>query len=173
MAGLLVGQHGQMGITTRRVRPDDAELLKRVRLAALKDTPSAFASTYEAESGNSDRRWVELATERSAGTDHATFFAVDDKEVIGLVGGHRVGTNAVELVSMWTSPAARGRGVGAALVDVVVGWAENDTIELWVMRGNAAAQRLYERCGFAETGDFQPLPSDPCKDETRMRRPSQ
>jgi hypothetical protein len=30
--------------------------------------------------------------------------------------------------------------------------------------------RLYEATGFRLTGDYQPLPSDPCKDELRMRR---
>jgi hypothetical protein len=27
---------------------------------------------------------------------------------------------------------------------------------------------LYQRAGFALTGDYQPLPSDPCRDELRM-----
>jgi hypothetical protein len=29
--------------------------------------------------------------------------------------------------------------------------------------------RLYEAAGFRLTGGHQPLPSDPCKDELRMR----
>ena len=158
-----------MTISMRRVRPDDSDLLKRVRLAALLDTPSAFASTYTAESQATDERWAVLADERSAGSDHATFFAMDGDDVVGLVGGHRVDAGTVHLVSMWTDPAARGRGVGALLVNVVVGWAAGAAVELWVTRGNDAAHRLYERCGFVETGDFQMLPSDPCKDEIRMR----
>ena len=39
---------------------------------------------------------------------------------------------------------------------------------LWVTRGNAPAQLLYESMGFRETGEYQPLPSDPCADEIRM-----
>ena len=160
----------RMAITTRRIRPDDGPRLKRVRLAALLDTPSAFGSTYEAESRNTDGRWAELADERAEGAEHATFFALDGDEPVGLVGGHRLDEHTVELVSMWTDPSARGVGVGARLVDTVVAWADGGTVELWVTRGNDAALRLYQRCGFVETGDFQPLPSDPCKDETRMRR---
>jgi ribosomal protein S18 acetylase RimI-like enzyme len=38
------------------------------------------------------------------------------------------------------------------------------------MRGNDAAQQLYESMGFIVTGDHKPLPSDPCKDEVRMSR---
>lgn len=159
-----------MAISTRRIRPDDGPRLKRVRLAALLDTPSAFGSTHAAESHNTDERWAELAAERSEGTDHATFFAHDGDEAVGLVGGHRLDDRTVELVSMWTDPAARGAGVGVHLVEAVAAWADGRTVELWVTRGNDAALRLYERCGFVETGDFQALPSDPCKDEIRMRR---
>ena len=45
-----------------------------------------------------------------------------------------------------------------------------DAVELWVTRGNDRAVRLYESAGFRATGDHQPLPSDPCRDELRMRR---
>jgi hypothetical protein len=37
-----------------------------------------------------------------------------------------------------------------------------------VTRGNAPAHGLYQSMGFRETGGYQPLPSDPCKDEVRM-----
>jgi RimJ/RimL family protein N-acetyltransferase len=161
---------GRMAISTRRIRPGDGALLKRVRLSALLDTPSAFGSTHAAEAPQGDERWAEFAAQRSEGPDHATFFAIDGDTAVGLVGGHRIDENAVELVSMWTGPAARRLGVGAMLVDAVVGWADGRTVELWVTRGNDAALRLYERCGFEQTGDFQALPSDPCKDELRMRR---
>jgi ribosomal protein S18 acetylase RimI-like enzyme len=63
--------------------------------------------------------------------------------------------------------------VNADLVDAVLGWARQSgasTVELWVTRGNDAAVRLYEAHGFLPTGHHQPLPSDPCKDELRMRR---
>jgi ribosomal protein S18 acetylase RimI-like enzyme len=46
-----------------------------------------------------------------------------------------------------------------------------ETVELWVTRGNDAAVHLYEAAGFSLTGDHQPLSSDPCKDELRMRLP--
>lgn len=168
-----LGQHGGVTVSTRRIRADEGSLLRRVRLAALGDEPTAFGSTHAAEATNSADRWTELARERSQGPEHATFFAVDGCDVVGLVGGHRLDDSTIELVSMWTDPAARGRGIGAALVGAVVAWADGAAIELWVTRGNDAAGRLYERCGFVTTGDFQSLPSDPCKDEIRMRREAQ
>ncbi|GJM38376.1 MAG: N-acetyltransferase [Acidimicrobiales bacterium] len=160
-----------MPITVRRIQPDDVDLLRRVRLAALRDTPDAFAKTHAEESVYPDEFWDGRARSNASGPEHTTFFAFDGGDCVGLVGGHQaLDGDHVDLVSMWTDPAARGRGVGAALVAAVLEWADGRTVELWVTHGNDGAKRLYERCGFVETGAHQALPSDPCKDEIRMRR---
>lgn len=159
-----------MAVTVRRIRPDDGPLLKRVRLAALLDTPSAFARTHAEESAYADDEWTRRATEWSAGHEGLTAFAELDGEVVGLVGGHRPASGATELVSMWVDPRARGNGVGQALIDAVVEWAGGKAVELWVTHGNDPAIALYERAGFVRTDDVQPLPSDPCRNEIRMRR---
>ncbi|MEM9466978.1 MAG: GNAT family N-acetyltransferase [Actinomycetota bacterium] len=155
-----------MVIRVRRIRPDEGSLLKRIRLAALADTPSAFAKTFEEESTYPDAAWAERAAGWSDGAEGATFFAEVDGEVRGLVGGHR--PDDAELVSMWVEPAARGTGVAEALVGAVVNWADGP-VELWVTHGNDRAIAFYRRMGFVETDEFQPLPSDPCKNEVRMR----
>ena len=80
----------------------------------------------------------------------------------------------VELVSMYVRPRARGRGVGEALVATVIDWASNRNaacVHLWVTETNAPARALYERCGFALTGERQPVPSNPGLDEVAMTRP--
>lgn len=164
-----------MNAVIRRVRPDDAALLKSVRLAALADAPSAFASTFAAEVTLPDEHWDVRASVGAAGTASATFFAVSGALVIGIVAAYRPDDAgpSVELVSMWVSPAQRRAGIAAALVATVVDWARETgatTVELWVTRGNDAAVGLYERQGFHRTGEHEPLPSDPCKDELRMRR---
>jgi RimJ/RimL family protein N-acetyltransferase len=156
-------------IVTRRIRPYEGAMLGATRLAALVDTPSAFARTHEEEVQYGADEWDRRADGWSQGAIGATFFAEDEGGVVGLVGCHRRSANAVELVSMWVAPTARGLGGGRALVDAVLDWAGDDPVELWVTRGNEPAQRLYERCGFVTTGEVQPLPSDPCKDEVRMQ----
>jgi GNAT superfamily N-acetyltransferase len=73
-------------------------------------------------------------------------------------------SRAVELVSLWVRPPARGRGVGHALVEAVVDWAWAKNIprvHLWVTETNSTARLLYERRGFWPTAESQPLPSDP------------
>jgi ribosomal protein S18 acetylase RimI-like enzyme len=146
-----------------------------VRLTALADSPSAFGSSFAAEADQPDEYWEARAVQGAAGERSATFFAVVAGSVVGLVAGYRpdAAGHSVELVSMWVSPAHRRARLAAELVDAVVGWAGETgatTVDLWVTRGNDAAVRLYETQGFRMTGDHQPLPSDPCKDELRMRR---
>lgn len=155
-----------MAVTVRRIRPTDGALLRRVRLAALADTPSAFAKTHAEESTYADEEWSSRASAWADGDEGVTFFAEVDGEVRGLVGGHR--PNGAELVSMWVEPGARGSGVAEALVAAVVDWADGP-LELWVTHGNDRAISFYRRMGFEETADVKPLPSDPCKNEVRMR----
>jgi RimJ/RimL family protein N-acetyltransferase len=165
-----------MEAVVRQVRPDEGPLLKSVRLSALADSPSAFGSSYDAEAYQPDDHWTKRATLGAAGNRSVTFFAVVDESVVGLVSAHRPHPAELssELVSMWVSPAHRRVGVAAELVTAVVDWALQAgmvTVELWVTHGNDAARHLYENAGFRLTGDHKPLPSDPCKDELRMRLP--
>jgi ribosomal protein S18 acetylase RimI-like enzyme len=163
-------------VSVRRIEPGDAALLRTVRLAALKDAPSAFGSTHAAEAVRSDHEWTERALAGSKGSARATFFASEPGAVVGLVGGYRDGPSdgRVELVSMWVAPTHRRSGVGRALVDAVIAWVQEtggSEVGLWVTRGNSAAEHLYQSMDFTPTGERQPLPSDPSKEETRMVRP--
>jgi GNAT superfamily N-acetyltransferase len=156
-------------ITVRRVGPDDWELVRDLRLRALRDTPAAFESRYEDEQHRPEagwREWLERPTGISA-------VASLDGQAAGLVGGFIEEAGHVELVSMWVVPTVRGHGVGRALVEEVVRWArEQDVneVRLWVTRGNDVAERLYSRHGFVRTGEVQPLPpKHPCAEEIGMR----
>jgi len=44
-------------------------------------------------------------------------------------------------------------------------------MHLWVAETNSPARLLYDRCGFALTGERQPLPSNPAVTEVAMARP--
>jgi RimJ/RimL family protein N-acetyltransferase len=158
----------------RRITAGDVATYREVRLRALREDPSAFGSTYEAERAEPESWWIDRISASATGTRRAFFLAFEDDECIGLAGGIEGDLGADrQLVGMWVAPTHRGTGVARDLVYAVVGWAEQvgaPRVGLWVTRGNDRAQRLYERCGFAVTGDVQPLPSDPCKDEVRMER---
>jgi len=157
------------------VRLDEGTSLKAIRLAALREAPSAFGSTYRSEAALDDGHWERRASIGSAGDAGATYLAVVDDCVVGLAAGFRSDASVgdVDLVSMWVDPSVRRMGIARRLVDAVVCWAAATgaaSVNLWVTRGNDAAAALYEAAGFVETGDHQPLPSDPCRDEVRMTR---
>ncbi len=135
----------------------------------MKDAPYAFGSTYEAELNRTEERW------RSALTDRARFVAESGGEVVGTVGaGAADVTGTAALTALWVAPPARGRGVGEALVNTVLEWANDagyEQVMLWVVEGNSAAESLYRRTGFRRTGSVQMVrPGDP-RIEYEMARP--
>jgi ribosomal protein S18 acetylase RimI-like enzyme len=72
---------------------------------------------------------------------------------------------------LWVAPSHRGRGLASELVlDMLARMRAADVSRawLWVLSGNGAARRLYERLGFTSTGDRQPLEKDPSRFEERM-----
>ena len=133
--------------------PEDWQLYRRIRLAALEEAPYAFGSRYEREVDAPEQRWRQGLKER------ARFIAELDGVVAGTVsGGDGEATGAAAMTAMWVDPAFRRRGVGDLLVKTVLEWARSAGYEemfLWVTDGNANAERLYERNGFKRTGAAQ------------------
>jgi len=144
------------------------EAFRDVRLAALEDAPAAFGSTLEIERGRAEAQW------RARLEGRTQFVAREGDRIVATVGC-RDEDGAVELVSMWVAPEARGSGVADGLVGAVLDVARergHGTAVLWVADGNRAAERLYERHGFARTGHAQPIDDDePARGtEFEMRR---
>ena len=159
----------------REITMDDWELMRDVRLAALADAPSAFASSYAREAAFTRVHWQRRINERSV-----TFLAYDtadgaaDGTVPAGLAGVYIEDLTPDVVSMWVRPRFRGRGVGEALLEATAAWAKSRShpvLYLWVIETNTPARRLYERCGFTPTGESMPLPSDPSLPEIRMSRP--
>jgi len=156
-------------VVVREVSPDEWESLRDVRLAALREAPQAFGSTYAREAPFTREQWRARINARSV-----TFFAhlPEIPEPAGLAGVY-VEDGIPDVVSMWVRPSARGNGAGEALITAAADWVrarDHDALFLWVTESNAPARALYERCGFAPTGEKQPLPSDPELTEIRMHR---
>ena len=58
-------------ISIRRINPDDADLLRTIRLRALSDTPIAFGSTYAREVAFPEQEWQSRAGAKApAATQH-------------------------------------------------------------------------------------------------------
>lgn len=139
-----------------------------MRLAALQDAPLAFGSTFERERAAGETSWRERLANR------AQLAAEIDAEIVGTAAGIASDEGSAALISMWVAPPARGKGVGARLVNAVLDWASSEgysSIFLWVTDGNAVAERLYERCGFTRTGTVQHVhPGEPRVEFEMWRR---
>lgn len=154
---------------TELLEEADWPRLRRMRLAALKQDPPAFLSTYERELQFGERRW---RTEFSRGS---WTVLLDQREPIGLLGVTRepeTPPDTCYLEYMWVRPEFRRAGNASALVMSVLGELKRagiTTVLLWVLDGNDAAARLYARLGFAFTGQRQPLPDNPTRHENLMQ----
>ncbi len=159
----------------RRIRRDEGARLRALRLRALADAPLAFGSTLAREEAFADDIWDERAAWGAAGEDQVTYVAEDEGRWIGMAVGLAEGGQQPRfmLVGMFVEPDARGRRVGAALVEAVVTWARTRgaaELGLWVTSTNRAGIALYERCGFRPTGQRQPLDHTPALTEIQMIR---
>ncbi len=158
------------------VRSGDWREYRAVRLAALREAPAAFSSTYDYAVGLSDEAWRQRARSSEEGERSIILLVGDNSDQwVGIAASYRPAEGAdAELISMWVDPAARGQRLGARLIDAVISWAARHgdrTIGLWVNDRNHPAIKLYRRAGFTPTGESKPMPADPTQTEIRMLRP--
>lgn len=153
----------------RGIGADDWRLWRRLRRAALADAPAAFGSTLAEWSGAGDteERWRARLRDVPA-----NFVASVGGDPVGMVSAAGPDAGEIELISLWVAPAARGSGVGDALIGAVVEHARGlgvGRVALSVRASNEAAFALYERNGFVDVG-----PGDRCAPsgdtERRMHR---
>jgi GNAT superfamily N-acetyltransferase len=150
------------GVAIRAATLDDWESYRDVRLAALRTDPGVFGSRYEDERRRSDDEW----RERTTIADGATFLAVAENRAVGTAtAAPWDGSEGVlGLFGMWVEPAWRGRGVGAELVEAVLGFGRDHgfpTVQLWVAQHEEGPRRLYERCGFVDTRERHAIRDEP------------
>jgi len=149
-------------------------LFKDVRLRALQDTPYAFGSTYAKESQFTELEWIKRV-ERWNGESGTGFLAMDQGTACGIAGSLLDQNDATraQLVSMWTAPTHRQRGIGRLLVNDVLNWARRRDariLQLMVTSNNEPAIRFYERLGFTLTGRTEPYPNDASVIQYEMAR---
>ncbi|HWO30909.1 MAG TPA: GNAT family N-acetyltransferase [Candidatus Acidoferrum sp.] len=159
-------------ITIEPITPLNTFLFKAVRLRALQDAPHAFGSTYAKEFQLSDSDWIKRV-ERWNGESGAGFLAMDEDTASGIAGAFLDQNDATraQLISMWTAPTHRQRGIGRLLVNGVLRWARDQNariLQLMVTSNNEPAIRFYQRLGFTPTGRTEPYPNDPAVIEYEM-----
>jgi predicted GNAT family acetyltransferase len=161
--------------TVRRVTAPDAARMRALRLEMLADSPLAFLETLAQAAARSHADYRRRISHAAAGNQLAQFVADPGGRLIGHAGGtvQPEDPRATVVFAVYITPASRGSGVLAELVDTVAEWsvaAGRMELMLEVVVGNHRAVRAYERLGFEDTGVRVPHPVTPALTELQMRR---
>ena len=141
-------QTGADGGMIRRLGPEDATAFAEIRLEALARHPDAFGSDVETESAWPPERFAERLT------TSAMFAYEEDGALLGVAGFYAEAARKMHhrgaLWGMYVRDQARGKGIGARLVEAVLEYACDrvEQLHLNVAVENTAALALYERYGF-------------------------
>jgi RimJ/RimL family protein N-acetyltransferase len=141
----------------RRLLPADAAAFQAVRLAALLDTPHAFASNHAEEK---DTPLDAIARRLEAREDAAVFGAFEGDALVGMVGLHREQhmnlAHKGHLFGVYVAPSVRGHGVARDLMAAALEFARGvpglAKVNLHVDAANVSAIALYESLGFVVFG---------------------
>jgi ribosomal protein S18 acetylase RimI-like enzyme len=144
-----------------RVRPEEAALLRALRLRALETDPVAFGSTHAEVARRDDGHWRTWAAQHSAGDERCTLIAIQNGQPAGLVRAERDPARPAVfwIYSLWVAPEARRHGLGRRLLagaEEWIGASGGRQVELDVVDRETAAVRLYERAGYQPEGRQAP-----------------
>lgn len=167
-AGPAVSEHKRHHVRIHGMAPrvlDETEwdLLREMRLTALRDSPRAFLSSYSAELRYDEQEWRAEFARGEWTVEESNNKAI---AFIGATQDHGTRPDECYLEYMWVAPGFRRRGMATGLIMHVLQRLLNRrfaTVWLWVLDGNEPAKRLYEKCGFNSTMRTQ----RPCPDSSR------
>ena len=158
------------GVTVRRVVAADWSELRRLRLAALADTPIAYLETLAEAELLPDSAWQVRVARGAEGGDSLQVLALDGDRAVGTSVSFTSDGRAW-LAAVYLDPAWRGRGLLGRLLQPCAAWAWAhgfDQLALEVHEDNPRAQAAYARLGFGVTGVRRPYPLDPTREEREM-----
>ena len=140
--------------------PERWQEAKRLRLEALREEPTAFASSLADEQAFRDEVWIARVTTAFQRDHNMTCYAELNGELVGMAGAiwpAREKTRHVAAVyGVYVSPAQRGQGIASQLMGKLLaelcGLPPIEKVGLTVNSACQPAVRLYERHGFERVG---------------------
>lgn len=164
-------------VAVHRVTPADAARMRALRLEMLADSPLAFLETLADAAARGHEAYRRRIAAAADGGTLAQFVADPGGPLVGHAGGTVLPEepHVTVVFAVYVTPAHRGTGVVADLVEAVAAWsraAGRAELMLEVVVGNTRAVRAYARLGFADTGERVAHPTVPGLQELRMRRPA-
>lgn len=147
-------------VNVRALVPGDADLLRCLRLQALRESPDAYVETL-ADALSCD--WLARADRlaRPEPADRAAYFAFfGDRPVGMIIAGYGIPNESPFLAAMWVHPDFRRRGAGNALVVRALAFLRasgQQQVSLWVTESHLGVFKFYRSLGFQITGARAPL----------------
>ncbi|WP_326543627.1 GNAT family N-acetyltransferase [Pseudorhodoferax sp.] len=146
-----------------RLTADAAEPYRSLMLQAYASAPEAFTATVQERAALPLHFWLQRLGE-GPDADECSWGAWCDGRLVGAVALERMTRPKTRhkalLLGMYVEPELRGQGLGRQLVEALLAEARRRDglrqIALTVTEGNAAAEALYQRCGFSRFG-LEPL----------------
>jgi GNAT superfamily N-acetyltransferase len=137
----------------RRLLPEDADLLRPLRLRSLREHPLDFGAHHDDEGAWPLEKWA------ASLRDVAWFGAFQHNALIGCAilrvpDGLKLRHNGW-VHAMYVAPEAQGAGASDAIMDAIETYARERAVrilKLYVREGNFRAERFYHRRGFVQYG---------------------
>lgn len=139
----------------------EAQRLRSLRLAALKDAPYAYGAKYEVDKDKPISVWQESLEISN------WFFASINEEDIGLIGIEKAGIDRLSdcwIFGWWIAEQYRGKGIVKLMLDEIDKFCiENNWLHqgLGVWPENQRAVAAYQKLGFLSGGNLIPSRSIP------------
>ncbi|MEP7035318.1 MAG: GNAT family N-acetyltransferase, partial [Actinomycetota bacterium] len=143
-------------ISVRVLGDEDWQVYRKLRLAALEESPDAFVATREQEKGLDEHRWRERVGRSRR------LVAERDGAMLGVVsvGQDESRAEIAELFGLWVTPEARGTGVAWKLVEASAEQALADGrshLSYWVGTDNGRAVAFASSFGFRPSSRRRPM----------------
>jgi GNAT superfamily N-acetyltransferase len=164
-------------VSLRRLAPPEVDLHRDLRLRALRESPDSFGESFTEAAARPLQYWETLTRSVTEPSAQVMLLACRGDDVLGSTYGllDRTRADAGRVGGMWVDPAWRRDGVGRALLEGVIDWAERrglGQLGLWAPAHSPAAIALYTGAGFRATGERRPIPTNPSVWIVAMERQS-
>ncbi|MFJ3395146.1 GNAT family N-acetyltransferase [Leifsonia aquatica] len=162
------------GYQVRRLREEDWESFRDLRMEMLQDTPIAYTETYESALDLPEAEW-RFRARRGASESCCALIAFDESAPTIFLATMTVfedSSGSFQVVGVYASPSTRGSGLAKLMLGRLVDWARNrgagGQLSLLVHEKNSRAFNFYLKAGFAPSGQASPYTLDPAFCELEM-----
>lgn len=144
-------------LVVRLTVEDDWEILKKIRLESLLDSPDAFSANYETVEKYNEQEWRRRASQKS---HHLYILAVLGTRAVGIIGGTVSAMQEFNVIAMWVDLAFRGTGVADRLMFAIKDLAVSkgyDKVVLNLSSNNTKAVHFYIKHNFVFLSEKESL----------------